>query len=258
MKEVALITGASSGLGRDFAVIHANSKKDVVIVARSEDKLLELKSELEETYGITVKVIVKDLSIYESAIEIYNELKAENIEIKYLINNAGFGGIGKFHERDWQNDMQMINLNIMALTHLSRLFINDFVEKNEGRILNISSTASLIPGPLQAVYFATKAYVTSFSNALSEELSDTNISVTALLPGATETKFGAVSGMDKTMMFKNTAKSMDVAKDGYNAMMNEKINKISGLPLAMKLAMKFTALLPTKMILKTVKKMQQT
>jgi short-subunit dehydrogenase len=154
--------------------------------------------------------------------------------------------------------MQMINLNIMALTHLSRLFINDFVEKNEGRILNISSTASLIPGPLQAVYFATKAYVTSFSNALSEELSDTNISVTALLPGATETKFGAVSGMDKTMMFKNTAKSMDVAKDGYNAMMNEKINKISGLPLAMKLAMKFTALLPTKMILKTVKKMQQT
>ena len=255
MKNVALITGASAGLGKDFADIHAKNKGDLVLIARREEKLNEIKKELESKYGVQVMVIAKDLSIYESAVDIYHELKEKSVEVKYLINNAGFGGIGKFSEREWESDKQMINLNIMALTHLSRLFINDFIERNEGRILNVSSTAALVPGPFQAVYYATKAFVTSFSNAINEELKGSNVSVTALMPGATATEFGEVSGMDKTAMFKYADKSYDVALKGYKAMMKGKLNIIT-MPFLMKMMMKMTALLPKSMVLSTIRKMQ--
>lgn len=185
MKKIALITGASTGIGKELSKIHAEKGGDLIIVARSEDKLNELKKELEEKYKINVFVISMDLTKPNAAKEIYEQVQIAGLKVDYLINNAGFGGLGKFNERELELDIQMINLNISVLTALTHYFLQDFVKNNEGKILNVSSTASLLPGPLQAVYYATKAYVTSFSNAISEELHDTNVMVTNLMPGAT-------------------------------------------------------------------------
>lgn len=255
--KTALITGASSGIGREFAHIHAKTGGNLVVVARSESKLKELKDELEKANKIDVLVIVKDLSEPKAAEEIYNEVQKQGIEVNYLINNAGFGGIGKFHERKIQEDLNMINLNISALTSLTHFFLQDFVKRNGGKILNVSSTASLLPGPLQAVYYATKAYVTSFSNALAEELHDTNITVTNLMPGATETDFGKVSGMDKTALFDKTASAESVAKDGYDGMIKGKLDVISGLTISQKLMMSMVPLTPKKILLSQIRKMQE-
>ncbi|WP_196894008.1 SDR family NAD(P)-dependent oxidoreductase [Aureivirga marina] len=257
MKNVALITGASSGIGVEFAKIHAKNKGDLIIVARRKHKLETLKQELEQTYGIQVKIIAKDLTHSEAALEIYKEVKESGIQINYLINNAGFGGHGKFHERDWENDLQMIQLNIVALTALTRFFLPEFVNKNKGRILNVSSTASLMPGPLQAVYFATKAFVTSFSNAIAEELHDTNITVTTLLPGATESEFAQTSGMDKTDLFENTFSALEVAKAGYDGMMKGKLNVLAGLTFSQKIMMATVPFVPKKTMLKQIRNMQE-
>jgi len=257
MKNTALITGASSGIGKELANIHAENGGDLILVARSKDKLEKLKEELESKYGIQVSIIVKDLTQATAPQEVYDAVKNADIDVEYLINNAGFGGIGKFHERKMEDDIAMVNLNVTTLTALTRLFLPDFVAKNSGRILNVSSTASLMPGPLQAVYYATKAYVKSFSNAIAEELSDTKVTVTTLLPGATETGFGAISGMDKTVIFNKTASARSVAEDGYKAMLKGKLNIISGLTTGLKIMIAFLPFLPQKMILKQVKRMQE-
>lgn len=255
--KTALITGASTGIGKELAIIHAEKGGDLIIVARNKDKLEQLKSELELKYKVKVLVIAKDLSLPNSAKEVYNETKTAGFEIDFLINNAGFGGLGKFHERNWEKDQTMINLNIIALTALTRLYLPDFVKRNEGRILNVSSTASLMPGPLQAVYFATKAYVTFFSNAIAEELHDTNITVTALMPGATETEFGRVSGMDKTSMFQKTASARKVAEEGYNGMLNGKLDVISGVTFSQRIMLSLVKFSPKKMVLKQIRQMQE-
>ncbi len=257
MKKVALITGASTGIGKELAIIHAEKGGDLIIVARSKDKLDALKEELVKKYGIQVMVITKDLGNANAPKEIYDEIKNAGVEIDFLINNAGFGGVGKFHERDWEQDLAMINLNIIALTAITRLFLPDFVKRNEGKILNVSSTASLMPGPLQAVYFATKAFVTFFSNAIAEELSDTNITVTNLMPGATETEFARISGIDKTKMFDNAASARGVAQDAYKGMYAGKLDVISGLPFPQKIMKAIIPFVPKKMMLKQVYKMQQ-
>lgn len=257
MKNVALITGASTGIGKELAHIHAEKGGDLIIVARSTEKLEALKTELEKKHGVNVMLIAKDLGTANAPKEIYNEVKAAGIEIDILINNAGFGGVGKFHELDFDRQISMINLNATSLTAMTHLFLPDFVKRNEGKILNTSSTASLMPGPLQAVYFATKAFVTSFSNAISEELRHTNISVTNLMPGATETEFGATSGMDKTEMFKKPATARSVAEDGYQAMQKGKIDVISGLTRSQKVLMGMMPFMPKKMILKMVHDMQE-
>jgi len=257
MKKAALITGASSGIGKEFANIHAEKGGDLILVARSKNKLEKLKTELEEKHSVKVVVIVKDLTLPAAPQEIYNEVKNAGIEIEYLINNAGFGGRGKFHERDWKQDLDMINLNVVALTALTRFFLPDFVKRNTGRILNVSSTASFMPGPLQAVYYATKAYVTFFSNAIAEELHDTKITVTTLMPGATETEFGRVSGMDKTSLFQKTASARSVAEDGYNGMLAGRLDVVSGLKFAQKVMMWMLPFTPKKMVLKQIRQMQE-
>lgn len=257
MKNTALITGASTGIGKELATIHAKNGGNLIIVARSKDKLIQLKNELEQQYKIKVIVIAKDLSDLNATKEIYEEVKLQGIKIDYLINNAGFGALGKFHELDLARQISMINLNITSLTTLTHLFLPDFVLRNKGKILNTSSTASFMPGPLQAVYFATKAYVTFFSNALSEELHDTNITVTNLMPGATESEFGATSGMDKTEMFKETATAYSVALDGYNGMLNGKLDVVSGLTTSQKIMMATIPFMPKKMVLKQVRQMQE-
>lgn len=256
MNKVAIITGASSGFGKEFCQIHAENGDDLVVVARRKDILEQLKTDLESKYSIKVLVIAKDLSLPNAPQEIYNEIKKENIQIDYLINNAGFGGIGKFHERDWEKDHSMIMVNIMALTELTRLFLPDFVKRNSGKILNVSSIAALLPGPLQAVYFASKSFVTSFSNALAEELYDTDITVTALMPGAADTEFAKVSGTDKTSASKSGIDARKVAIQGYKGMLKGKLNIVSA-PFSQKIMAKFIPYVPKKILLKTIRKMQE-
>ncbi|MBN2664397.1 MAG: SDR family oxidoreductase [Bacteroidales bacterium] len=257
MNKTALITGASTGIGKELAIIHAQKGGDLVIVARRLDKLESLKQELEEKFSVKVMIIAKDLSNPDSPKEIYEQIKNAGVTIDYLINNAGFGGLGKFYERNWKDDFTMINLNIVALTALTRFFLPEFVKRNSGKILNVSSTASFMPGPLQAVYYATKAYVTFFSNAIAEELHDTNITVTNLMPGATETEFGKVSGMDKTAMFKNAFSAKGVAEDAYKGMIKGKLDVISGVSFGQKMMFGMLPFLPKKFKLKTIRKMQE-
>jgi len=257
MKNIALITGASTGIGKEFAIIHAERGGDMVVVARSLDKLNALKKEIEEKFNVEVKVIVKDLTHPEAAKQLFDEVSSAGIQIEYLINNAGFGGLGKFHERPWEDDLAMINLNIVALTALTRFFLPGFVKRNNGKILNVSSTAGFMPGPLQAVYYASKAYVTSFSNAVAEELRDTKVTVTTLMPGATKSEFGRVSGMDKTGMFKNAASARKVAEDGYNGMLKGKLDVVSGLPLMQRIMIAAVPFSPKRLVLKQIRIMQE-
>lgn len=257
MKKTALITGASSGIGRELALIHAEKGGNLIVVARREEKLKELKSEIEQKFGVEVAVFTKDLSKEGAGTELYDAVKSQGLRVDYLMNNAGFGGVGKFHEREWETDLNMIKLNIIALTELTRCFLPDFVARNSGKVLNVSSTASLMPGPMQAVYFATKAYVTSFSNAIAEELSETKITVTALMPGATETEFGSTSGMDKTDLFKNTAGAREVAEAGYKGMLAGELDVLAGLTFSQKIMMKAVPVTPKKVLLAQIKKMQE-
>ena len=257
MKNTALITGASGGIGKELATIHAEKGGNLILVARRQGKLNELKAELEKKHGVRVNTIAKDLSVAGAAKELFNEVESLGIQVDYLMNNAGFGLVGKFHELSWDRQVQMINLNMVALTELMYLFLPSMVARNSGKILNTSSTAGLIPGPLQAVYFASKAYVLSLSNAVSEELHDTNITVTALLPGATETGFAKTSGVDKTAIYSNPASARSVAEDGYNAMIKGKLDIVSVSSRSQKIQLSLVPFFPKKMLLKQTRLMQE-
>lgn len=257
MSNTALITGASSGIGKQLCVIHAERGGDLIVVARSERQLNGFQAQLESQYDINVHVIAKDLTLPNAVNEIYLELQQKNITVDFLINCAGFGGTGLFHERDWETDQSMIQLNILALTELCSKFLPAMVARNQGRIMNVSSTASLMPGPLQAVYFASKAYVTSFSNALSEELKDTNVTVTNLMPGATETNFAKTAGLENSPLFENTVRPEGVALTGYNAMLEGKMNITTGINLVQSILLKVLPFIPKKLILNQVRKIQE-
>ena len=230
MNRTALITGASSGLGKEFAKIHASKGDNLVLVARSKDKLESLKFDLEKQFGISVYVIVKDLSDQYAPKAVYEQLKIQKIKVDYLINNAGFGDFGLFAETNWEKQLEMINVNVTCLTYLTRLFLPDMILNKFGRILNVASTAAFQPGPMMAIYYASKAYVLSFSEALSEELQGTGVSVTALCPGPTATDFGRRAGFANEKIFGDIL-SMDshsVALDGYKGLMNRKPLVVSG------------------------------
>ncbi len=255
--KTAIITGASSGIGREFARIHASKGGNLVIVARREDKLNELKKELENKYNVNVKVIVKDLSLDNSAQEIYNEVKNADIKINYLINSAGFGSRIEFSISSMEKDIEMIKVNIISLTRLTKLFLNDFVKQGEGRILNVSSTGAVFPGPLQAVYCATKSYVASFSNAVWYESKGSNITVTNIMPGATNTGFAKTADMNDTPLFIKTASPVKVAEDGYRGMLKGKLNVYSGVPLSQRVLFAIISLIPKNMVLRMVYNMQK-
>ncbi len=254
MKKVALITGAASGIGREFSRIHAKKGGNIVAVDVNAEGLMELKNELENKHGVEVYTIVKNLTELTAPQEIHNEVVRQGIEIDYLINNAGFGGVGAFHERDWAKDQAMIQVNVLALTSLTRQFLPDFVARDSGRILNVSSTVSLVPGPYQAVYFATKAYVTSFNRSIYGELSDTGVTSTALLPGATKTAFGDHSGMNKTAIYKKPASATAVASEGYKAMEKGEVEVIAGLGWNQRMELKFIPFLSSESLIKRIKK----
>ena len=230
MDKTALITGASSGIGLELAKIHASKGGNLVLVARSKSKLDELKNELEKNHGISVYIIGKDLSLPNSATEVYAEIKQQNITVDYLINNAGFGDSGLFFDSLWEKQEQMINLNINTLTHFTRLFLKDMVDRKSGKILNLASTASFQPGPTMAVYCATKSYVLSFSEAINNEVREFGVTVTALCPGATISGFQAASSLEGSNLFegKKLPSSKDVAEYGYRSMMKGKSVVIHG------------------------------
>jgi uncharacterized protein len=252
----ALITGASSGIGLEFARNIAADKNNVVLVARNEAKLQELATELKTTHNITVKVIAADLSKMDEVQKVYDICKAENITIDYLVNNAGFGDFGFFVESDWNKLEQMIDLNIKSLTKMCRLFIPDMVNRKAGKILNVASTASFQPGPTMAVYYATKSYVLFFSEAIYNELQGTGVSVTCLCPGATESGFQQAAALEESKLVKGKKlpTSKEVAIFGYKAMLQNKMTVIHGLMnTLMATSVRFT---PRKFVLWMVRKMQ--
>jgi uncharacterized protein len=227
----ALITGASNGIGLALAKIHAAKGGDLVLVARNKSKLDELKTALESQYNISVYTIGKDLSAFNAAQDVYEETSKQNIQIDYLINNAGFGDFGMFAETDWNKELQMINLNITTLTHFTKLYLQDMVKRSSGKIMNVASTAAFQSGPMMAVYFASKAYVLHFSEAVNNEVSDKGITVTALCPGATESGFQAAAAMEESNLVKGKKlpTSQQVAEYGYDAMIKGKTVAIHGL-----------------------------
>jgi short-subunit dehydrogenase len=231
MKNTALITGASNGIGLELAKTHASKGGDLVLVARNKSKLDELKSELEKQFGVSVYTIGKDLSAINSAQEVFEETNMHNIQIDYLINNAGFGDFGMFTETDWDKELQMINLNITTLTLFTKLYLKEMVKRKSGKIMNVASTAAFQSGPTMSVYCATKAYVLSFTEAVSNEVSDKGITVTALCPGATETGFQTAGGMDESKLFKGKKlpSAKQVADYGYKSMIKGKTVAIHGI-----------------------------
>ena len=226
----ALITGASSGIGLDLTRLFAADRHDLVLVARSEAKLRETAAALEKEFGIRATVIAADLSRPEAPRQIADALRAQSIEIEMLVNNAGYGLAGAFAETDGQTELDMLQVNVVALTHLTKLLLPPMVARKRGRIMNVASTAAFQPGPYMAVYYATKAYVLSFSEALSEETSGTGVSITALCPGPTLTNFAEAADMTKTRLFRsgNVMTSAKVAKIGYDAMRKGKRVVIAG------------------------------
>ncbi len=218
-RKLALITGASSGIGAELARIHASHGGDLIITARRQKELEQLKADLESRHGCKVHVVVKDLAEPDAPQAIYNELGSQGMRIDYLMNNAGFGYYGLFYQQDWMRNEAMIQVNILALMALTRLFLPEMVARRNGRILNVASMAGFLPGPLQAVYYATKAFVLSFSEAIANELAGTGVTVTALCPGPVETEFARQAGTQDVQGFARMASARGVARAGYNAML---------------------------------------
>ncbi len=227
----ALVTGASAGIGWHLAEIFARGGHDLVLVARRREKLQELAKTLSTEHGRRVHVCTADLAQPGAAQHIYDDLQQEGLHIDYLVNNAGLGSNGPFIDLDPQRELDMVQVNISALVHLTRLLLPAMVQNKAGRVMNIASTAGFQPGPYMATYYATKAFVISFSEALAHEVADSGVTVTAHCPGATATEFAAAAGNDATKLFQNgqVASAQDVAEDAYRAMMAGERVAVHGL-----------------------------
>lgn len=252
-----LITGASSGIGYELASVFAKNNHNLILVARSTAKLESLKIEIEKNFQVVAEIITLDLAKQNSAEELFAAVTKKKLEVNILVNNAGFGDHGLFLSEDPQKIEEMILLNILTLTKLTRLFLPNMVENKYGKILNVASTAAFQPGPLMSVYYATKAYVLSFSEGLYEEMRSSGVCVTALCPGPT------ISGFQEAANFSNVAMmdllklptSKDVAEFGYTAMINNKAVAIHGFMNS--LVAKTTSFIPRMLLRKLVMKMQE-
>ena len=224
-----LITGASGGIGYELAKLFARDHHNLVLVARSADKLAQVATEL-QAHGITVKTIALDLAAPPAPKFLFDQVQREGVIIDVLINNAGFGIFGEFKQIPEEEILGQIDLNIRALTELTRLFLPAMVKRRSGRIMNVASTAAFQPGPLIAVYYATKAYVLSFSEAIANELRHSGVTVTCFCPGATHTDFAKRAGIENSRVFKLGAMSAEkVALDGYRAVMEGRTLAVSGV-----------------------------
>ena len=226
----ALVTGASGGIGEELARLFAADGHSLVLVARSRDKLEALAAELEAKHHVRARVVASDLARPEAPGEIFAELQGDGVHIEVLINNAGFGSYGPFVETDLRAELDMIEVNISALTHLTKLFLPGMVARRRGYVMQVASTAAFQPGPLMAVYYASKAYVLHFSEALANELEGTGVVVSALCPGPTETGFVEAAGMQQSKLFERGAMTArEVAEIGYRGMLAGKTIVIPGL-----------------------------
>ena len=254
MAKTALITGASGGIGEEFAKVFAREKYDLVLVARSEDKLIKLANDLQSKYGVAVQVIAKDLAKPDSPNELFDDLK--NTQIDALVNNAGYATYGEFVKIDLQTELDEMQLNMVTLTHLTKLFLPAMVENGFGQILNVASTAALQPGPLMAVYYATKAYVLSFSEAIAKELEGTGVTVSALCPGPTESGFQQRAAMtDSRLVQSGLMSAQKVAERGYKGLVRGERVVIPGLSNKLgALAIRFS---PRNMVTNLVMNMQK-
>ena len=228
--ETALVTGASSGIGWQLAHLFARSGSDLILAARSEDRLHELAEILQSEYGVGAQVLPLDLARPEAAQAVFDRLKSDGLEVDVLVNNAGFGARGAFAELDLNRQLGMIQLNVTTLTHLTRLFLPGMLERHRGGILNVASTAAFQPGPHMSVYYATKAYVLSLTEGLAEELSGTDVVASCLAPGPTRTRFSNRAGVKDTVLFKRGAMTVEsVARAGYQGFRAGKMLIIPGL-----------------------------
>jgi uncharacterized protein len=227
----ALITGASGGIGYELAKLFAHDHHNLVLVARNGPRLTQIADEMQRQFGVSVKTVALDLVASGAPQRLFDELKRESIAVDILVNNAGYGKLGEFAAVSVEESLGQIQLNVTALTFLTRLFLGPMLERGSGRIMNVASTAGFQPGPLMAVYYATKAYVISFSEALANEVAGKGVTVTCLCPGATDTGFASRAGNDKSRLFKQLG-PMDakrVALKGYRGLMAGKTLVIPGL-----------------------------
>jgi uncharacterized protein len=228
--KTALITGASGGIGYELAKLFAKDHHNLVLVARSAPKLAQFADELQRQFSVSAKAVPLDLTAAPAPQFLFDQLQREGIAVDILVNNAAYGVLGEFSQISLEDSLGQVQLNITALTHLTKLFLGPMIERHSGKIMNVASTAGFQPGPLMAVYYATKAYVISFSEALANELNEAGVTVTCLCPGATDTGFQGRAGIENTKLFK-TLRPMDaktVARDGYRGLMAGKTLVISG------------------------------
>lgn len=253
--ETVLITGASSGIGWELAKLFASDNSNLVLVARREDRLKELADLLKSEFGVDVFILPMDLSKKTAPRQIFSKLRKEGIQIDVLVNNAGFGARGSTVELATELQMDMIQVNMAALTHLTRLFLPGIVERGSGGILNVGSLAGFQPGPNLAVYYATKAYVLSFTEALSEEITNPDIKITCLAPGPVRTEFGRKSELDDSLLFKLSLMDVEpVAKAGYEGFRKGKVIVIPGIK--QKIIPFMGRLIPRSLARKIVKSLQ--
>jgi short-subunit dehydrogenase len=230
MSQLALVTGASGGIGLELARILARNGYDLVLVARSAEKLATVAEGLERDHKVKVRIIVKDLAISGAAAEIHEALAADSVGVDVLINNAGVGLFGPFAELSVEGQVDMVRLNVESPTVLARLLLPPMLERGSGRILNVASTAAFQPGPLMAVYYATKAYLLSLSEAIANEVAGTGVTVTALCPGPTVTGFSSHAGTGQSRLFAGpTMDAKTVAEIGYAALMAGKPVVVPGI-----------------------------
>ncbi len=255
MEKYALITGASQGIGYEFAVVLAQMGYNLILVARNEEKLAKIQTELTQKNNIKVLYSAQDLSQASACEAVFTTFQDKNIEI--LINNAGFGDFGDFVESNWIKQNEMMQLNMVSLTHLTHLFLPKMVAQKNGKIMNIASTASFQPGPLMAVYYATKSYVLSFSEAIGKELENTGVTVTALCPGPTTSGFQAAASLEESKLVKGKKlpTAQEVAVFGIKAMMKGKSVAVHGFQNNFLAGL--VKFLPRKMVLSMVKSAQE-
>lgn len=257
-KGYVLITGATSGIGYELAKLFAKDGYNIIAVSRTMEDLNRIAEEFFQQYGVEVVSISKDLFNSESAMELYEEIKSRNLTVDVLVNDAGQGQYGLFTENDIQRQLNIIQLNIASLTAITYFFLKDMVARNEGKILQVASIASESPGPYQAVYHATKAYVLSFTEALINEVKDTDVTITALQPGVTDTDFFNKADMQASKAVQDKSKMADpadVAKDGYNALMKGDDKIVSGFKNKVQTAM--GNIIPDTMVAEQVRKQQE-
>ncbi|GIP00609.1 short-chain dehydrogenase [Paenibacillus lautus] len=229
MSKIVLITGASGGIGKELADRFAKDGCDLVLVARSEEKLVDLAREYREKYRVQTTYFAKDVALPGVAEEIYRELKEKGITVDFLVNNAGFGLYGEFLETQLEQEINMIDINIKALTVMTKVFLPDMVKRHQGGVLNVASLVAFFPGPLMAVYYATKAYVLSFTEALENELRGTGVTVSALCTGATATGFVDRAGLATSKLFRSGVMEVgQVADIGYREFLRGKTLIITG------------------------------